>query len=113
MPDDLKCETHASRRKITPSDDIPQRMLLLSLELLHNGELPELAVGGAWTAVNDVMNRGSASLGPVALEADICGLAVAHLRAIGRAADWMVSLCWLLAISASGALQLSKTMIRS
>jgi hypothetical protein len=27
----------------------------------------------------------------VALEADICGLAVAHLHAIGSAADWLVS----------------------
>ncbi len=65
-------------------------MLLLSLELLQSGELPELAVGGAWKVFDSIMARGSAPLGPVALEADICGLATAHLRAIGRAADWMV-----------------------
>ena len=65
-------------------------MLLLLLQLLQSGELPELAVGGAWTVAVDLMSRGSAPLGPVALEADICGLATAHLRAIGPAADWMV-----------------------
>ena len=65
-------------------------MLLLLLELLQSGELPELAVGGAWRVGSDLMSRGSAPFGPVALEADICGLATAHLRAIGPAADWMV-----------------------
>ena len=66
-----------------PSDDIPLRMLVLLLELLKSGELPELAVGGAWFCVNTLMLRGSAALGSVALEADICGLAVAGLRAVG------------------------------
>jgi hypothetical protein len=79
------------RRKKVPSDDVPRRMLVLLLELLKSDELPELAVGGAWTGINDIMNRGSAALGPVALEADICGLAVAHLQAVGSAADWVVS----------------------
>ena len=69
---------------------MPHQMLLLLLELLQSGELPELAVGGAWSVADDLMNRGSAPLGLVALEADICGLATAHLRAIGPAADWMV-----------------------
>ena len=79
-----------------PSDDIPLRMLVLLLELLKSGELPELAVGGAWFCVNTLMLRGSAALGPVALEADICGLAVAGLRAVGPASDWVVSLVSLL-----------------
>ena len=68
-------------------------MLVLLLELLQSGDLPELAVGGAWSIVSDLFARGSAPLGHVALEADICGLAMAHLRAIGRAADWMVRAC--------------------
>ena len=72
------------------ADDTPHQILLLSLELLQSGELPELAVGGAWSVAESLMGRGSAPLGPVALEADICGLATAHLRAIGPAADWMV-----------------------
>ena len=86
-------ETNASRRKRTAADDTPRQMLLLLLELLQSGELPELAVGGAWAVVFDLMNRGSATLGRVALEADICGLATAHLRAIGPATDWMVRTC--------------------
>ena len=66
-------------------------MLVLLLELLKSGELPELAVAGAWVCINEIMIRGSAALGPVALEADICGLAVAHLQAIGSAADSVAS----------------------
>ena len=72
------------------------QMLLLLLELLQSSELPELAVGGAWTTLFNIMCRGSVPLGPVALEADLCGVATAHLRAIGRAADWMVRSCSLL-----------------
>lgn len=72
------------------------QMLLLSIELLQSGELPELAVGGAWCTLTNIVCRGSVPLGLVALEADICGLATAHLRAIGRAADWMVRSCSLL-----------------
>ena len=68
-------------------------MLLLTLELLQSGNLPELVMGGVWAAALDLFVRGSAPLGHVALEADICGLATAHLRAIGRAADWMVRAC--------------------
>ena len=69
-------------------------MLVLLLELLQSGDLPELAVGGAWSVVHTVMSRGSVSFGAAALEADICGLAMAYLRAIGPAADWMVRTCW-------------------
>ena len=75
------------------ADDTPHQVLFLTLELLHSGDLPELAVGGAWWVAETVLMRGSAPLGHVALEADICGLATAHLRAIGRAADWMVRAC--------------------
>ena len=74
-----------------PSDDVPRRMLVLLLELLKSGALPELAVGGAWACISDIMIRGSAVLCTAALESDICGLAVAHLQAVGSAADWVVS----------------------
>ena len=74
-----------------PSDDVPRRMLVLLLELLTSDELPELAVAGAWCCINEIMIRGSAALGSMALESDICGLAVAHLQAIGSATDWVVS----------------------
>ena len=88
-----QCVLH---RKKTPADDVSHQMLLISLELLQSGELPELAVGGAWNTLYQIMSRGSLPLGPVALEADVCGLATAHLRVIGRAADWMVRFCSLL-----------------
>eukprot|EP01046_Picozoa_sp_COSAG06_P096812 COSAG06_NODE_42925_length_377_cov_0.636691_2_plen_39_part_01 len=38
---------HAPRRKRLPTDDIPRKLVLLLLELIASGELPELAVGGA------------------------------------------------------------------
>ena len=74
-----------------PTDDIPHKLVRLLLELIASGELPELAVGGAWLKLFYLLQPRPA-LGPVALEADMCGLAVAGLRAVGPAADWVVSL---------------------
>ena len=74
-----------------PTDDIPHKLVRLLLELIASGELPELAVGGAWLKLNALLTPRPA-LGPVALEADMCGLAVASLRTVGPAADWVVSL---------------------
>ena len=80
-----------------PTDEIPRKLLRLLLELIASGELPELAVGGAWTRVQFVLTPRPA-LGPVALEADMCGLAIATLRAVGSAADWVVSIVSSLAL---------------
>ena len=74
-----------------PTDNIPHKLVLLLFELISSGELSELAVGGAWHRVDHLLQSRPA-LGPVALEADICGLAVAGLRTVGPAADWVVSL---------------------
>ena len=74
-----------------PTDDIPRKLLRLLLELIASGELPVLAVGGAWACVHNLLTSRPA-LGPVALEADICGLAVAGLRTVGPAAEWVVSI---------------------
>ena len=74
-----------------PTDDIPHKLVRLLFELISSGELSELAVGGAWFKLDQLLTPRPA-LGPVALEADICGLAVAGLRAVGPAADWVVSL---------------------
>ena len=74
-----------------PTDDIPHKLVPLLFELIASGELPELAVGGAWEKLNHLMSAHPA-LGPVALEADVCGLAVAGLRTVGSAADWVVSI---------------------
>ena len=73
-----------------PTDDIPHKLVRLLLELIASGELPELAVGGAWQHVSHLVTPRPA-LGPVALEADICGVAAAGLRTVGPAADWVVS----------------------
>jgi hypothetical protein len=88
----LGCPGESLRRKKT-TDDIPRRMLILLLELLKSGELPELAVGGAWACISDIMIRGSAALCTAALESDICGLAVVQLQAMGPVADRVVSPC--------------------
>ena len=74
-----------------PTDDIPHKLVRLLLELIASGELPELAVGGAWVKLDHLLQARPA-LKEVALEADICGLAVAGLRALGSASDYVVSL---------------------
>jgi hypothetical protein len=74
-----------------PTDDIPRKLLRMLLELIASGELAVLAVGGAWVRVYNLLGSRPA-LGPVALEADICGLAAASLRTVGSAADWVVSI---------------------
>ena len=74
-----------------PDDQFPHRILVLLVELLQSGELPELALGGALTCLESLFTiRGSAALGQMALEANICEIAMSHLRAVGCAADWMV-----------------------
>ena len=78
-----------------PTDDIPRKLLRLLLLLIASGELPELAVGGGWNRVFNLLTPRPA-LGAVALEADICGLAVAGLRAVGSATNWAVSIVSLL-----------------
>ena len=80
------------RRKKMPSDEIPRKLLRLLLELIASGELPELAVGGVWGVMGWQAQSGRPALKEVALEADVCGLAVAGLRTVGSAADWVVSI---------------------
>ena len=77
-----------------PTGDIPGKLLRLLFELIASGELPELAVGGAWVAFPDVVRSSlsQTSLKEMALEAGICGLVVAGLRTVGSAADWVVSI---------------------
>ena len=73
-----------------PSDEIPHKLVPLLFELIASGELPELAVGGAWWCLQGLTTLRPA-LGPVALEADVCGLTIASLRATGSVADWVSS----------------------
>jgi hypothetical protein len=75
-------------KKKQPEDDVPTKMVTLLLELLKANELPELAVGGAWTCVAYCLT-GRPSIGPVALKHGVVELAVEHLKAIGSPADWV------------------------
>ena len=83
----MSAEPIVSKKK-QPEDDVPTKMLTLLLELLKANELPELAIGGAWTSIMYCL-VGRPSLGPVALEHGAVELAVEHLKAIGSPADWV------------------------
>jgi hypothetical protein len=74
--------------KKMPSDAVPTRMLMLLVELLKSGELPELAIGGAWAALQGCPIARS-SVGLAAVECGMIELAAAHLNAIGSPADWL------------------------
>jgi hypothetical protein len=58
-----------------PSDDIPRKLMQLLMELIASGELPELAVGGAWLRVEHLLT-------PPSTRAGGCG--GGHLRACYR-----------------------------
>jgi hypothetical protein len=83
----LSAEPITSKKK-QPEDDAPTKMLTLLLELLKANELPELAIGGAWTGVYHCI-MGRPRLGPVVLKHGIVELIVEHLKAIGSPADWV------------------------
>ena len=75
----MSSEPIVSQKK-TPSDDVPRRMLTLLLELLKSdGELPDLAIGGAFIGVVWCLT-GRPSLGPTAVECGIFQISVSHLR---------------------------------
>jgi hypothetical protein len=83
----MSAEPIVSKKKL-PDDDLPTKMLTLLLELLKANELPELAIGGAWTGITYSL-VGRLSLGPVMLEHGAVELAVEHLKTIGSPADWV------------------------
>ena len=74
-----------------------ERLLVLLVEQLRSGELPQLLANDAWQVVSNLtgMNPNPAlrrAFGRrVALDMDIFGIAVAQLQAVGRPADWVVS----------------------
>lgn len=73
-----------------PTDDVPLKMLALTLELLRAPEqLPPLAVGALWINVNACVN-GRPAVALAAVEAGFFDLLVAQLRALGGAAEWLV-----------------------
>jgi len=72
--------------KTMPSDDVPLQMLTLLLELLKSGELPGLAMGGAWFGIL-VCLTGYPALCTAALELGLVDLCVQHCRAVGSPSD--------------------------
>jgi hypothetical protein len=83
----LGAEPIISKKK-QPEDDVPTKMVTLLIELLKANELPELAIGGAWSGVVYCLT-GRPSIGPVALKHGVVELVVEHLKAIGSPADWV------------------------
>jgi hypothetical protein len=83
----LSAEPIISKKKL-PEDDVPTKMVTLLVELLTANELPELAIGGAWMAIQYCI-FGRPSIGPVVLKHGVVELAVEHLNAIGSPADWV------------------------
>ena len=71
-------------------DSASERLLVLALEQLRGGELPQLLANDVWTLPSHLILIQRPTLMRVALELDIYGIAVAQLRAIGRPADWLV-----------------------
>jgi hypothetical protein len=69
-----------------PSDEVPQQLLSLLVELLRSDELPEPVVGGAWGRVSNCLS-GRPSLGPTATELGLFGLAERQLQALGSPVD--------------------------
>ena len=61
----MSVEPMISLKKM-PSDDVSRQMLTLLVELLRSGELPELAIGGAWGGVNNCL-WGRPGLGAAAM----------------------------------------------
>ncbi len=77
-------------QKLQPSDDVPHRILTLTVELLKSNKLSGLLCDGLWyTAAFCFINR--PALGPLALECGLFEVAVVQLHAIGSPADWIVS----------------------
>ena len=79
-------------QKKMPSDEVPRQMLTLLVELLRSGELPELALAGAWKGIEQCLT-GRPSVGRVAIELGLFDVAVEHFRAIGSPADVVTITC--------------------
>lgn len=70
-------------------DRAGERLLVLALEELRGGELPQLLANEIWNLPCMILLQ-LPTLLRVVVELDFYGLAMAQLRAVGRPADWMV-----------------------
>ena len=71
-----------------PDDTVPGAVAALLFELLRGGDLPARAAVGAWFTIQCCL-IGRPSLGGLAMELDVFSLAAEHMRAAGRAEDWL------------------------
>jgi hypothetical protein len=71
------------------ADDVAIKLLTLTIELLRSGDLPELAIGGAWWIAGPCALANRPAAAALALELGMVELAVAHLRDLGSPADWI------------------------
>jgi hypothetical protein len=92
-------------------DDAPRQMLRLLAELLRSGELPELAIGGAWHAAYCCL-LARPNLGPLGIELGLFDLGVEHIRAIGSPAD-VVSISRSKACRAAGVLEALQHLMKA
>ena len=78
-----------------PGDDMQAQMARLFVELLGSTGLTELMRGGALYALRAMtqprMGADLLAVCSMLFKMDICRLLVAHLRAIGSPAEWVVS----------------------
>ena len=72
-----------------PDDESVFRLFNLLMELSNDGgNLPQSVMGGTWCAIRDIMIISRRGVGELALEADVYGVLLAQLRAIGGPADY-------------------------
>lgn len=76
--------------KRCPADEKPIKMLTLTVELLRSGELPDIAIGGAYILANMCL-QGRPAVAAVALELGIMELASAQLSRVGEPGEWLTT----------------------
>eukprot|EP01043_Picozoa_sp_COSAG02_P024748 COSAG02_NODE_1363_length_13047_cov_5.747374_10_plen_273_part_00 len=77
-------------KKWFSTDDVPRRMLELTLELLQSSELSDVARMGAWYTIVCCPFHPRPAVARLAVQWGIFDKAVAQLRDLGSPADWIV-----------------------
>lgn len=72
------------------TDDVPQRMLELTLELLQSSELSDMARMGAWYTLVCCPFHPRPAVARLAVQYGIFDKAAAQMRDLGSPADWIV-----------------------
>lgn len=83
-------ETDFARRKKTPTDEVPLRMLELGIDLLREEQLSDMVASGVWEMCGHAA-IGRPAVAQRAWELGLCDLAAAQLREMGLAATLSLS----------------------